>query len=162
MPSTAIEKSAIAAQYLFYNAYPMTQRFIAPALIALCFQASMAIEAGTLQSPASAPSAPATVIEFYHAGLDHYFITADKAEADALDKGIFSGWVRTGYQFTGASSDSSAVQSSPVCRFYGRPRPGLTRTSIPVRPKSVQRCLGITARNGPTSRATPFASRCPI
>jgi hypothetical protein len=118
-----------------FKVYSMTQRLIAPALIALCFLASMAIEAGTLQSPAAAPSTPATVVEFYHAGLDHYFITADKAEANALDKGTFSGWVRTGYQFTGAPSDPSAVKSSPVCRFYGRPDAGLDSHFYSVSPE---------------------------
>lgn len=39
------------------------------------------------------------VVEYYHAPLDHYFITASRAERDALDAGAFKGWVRTGEGF---------------------------------------------------------------
>ena len=36
------------------------------------------------------------VVEFYNADLDHYFITANPAEAAALDSGVLKGWTRTG------------------------------------------------------------------
>lgn len=59
-----------------------------------------------------------TVVEFYHAGLDHYFITANPAEATAVDNGSAgAGWVRTGYSFP-------AGGSAAVCRFYGSMSPG--------------------------------------
>ena len=35
-------------------------------------------------------------IEYYHAALDHYFISASAADIDALDCGRFPGWTRTG------------------------------------------------------------------
>ncbi len=35
------------------------------------------------------------VIEFYHAGLDHYFISSLAADIAALDSGRFNGWTRT-------------------------------------------------------------------
>jgi YVTN family beta-propeller protein len=57
-----------------------------------------------------------TVIEFHHAALDHYFITADPNEAAAIDggSGAGTGWARTGNTF-------KAGGSTPVCRFYGSP-----------------------------------------
>lgn len=58
------------------------------------------------------------VAEFYHAHLDHYFITADAAEATAIENGSAGpGWIRTGNSFKSGGS-------SPVCRFYGSMNPG--------------------------------------
>lgn len=58
----------------------------------------------------------ARVVEFYHATLDHYFMSADPAEIALLDAGTIAGWARTGYGFNVANAaDGSA---SPVCRFY--------------------------------------------
>lgn len=56
------------------------------------------------------------VVEYYHAGFDH-FVTADPDEINALDAGAFGGaWVRTGGSFRAfASSISGGV---PVCRFF--------------------------------------------
>ena len=53
-----------------------------------------------------------TVVEFYHAGLDNYFITADPIEQAFVDSGAVGAWGRTGLNF-------KAGGSSPVCRFYG-------------------------------------------
>ena len=53
-----------------------------------------------------------TVVEFYHAGLDNYFITADPIEQAMVDSGAVGAWGRTGFNF-------KAGGSSPVCRFYG-------------------------------------------
>ena len=66
------------------------------------------------------------VIEFYHAGFDHYFVSADPVEINALDTGYFTGWTRTGYQFKAYATGSSAGPSqNPVCRYYGLPSAGL-------------------------------------
>lgn len=64
---------------------------------------------------ASVPS-PATVtaIEYYHAGFDHYFITASADEITKLDNGTFAGWARTGLSFKVYAGDTSAG----VCRFF--------------------------------------------
>ena len=35
-------------------------------------------------------------IEYYHAALDHYFISASATDISALDSGMFIGWSRTG------------------------------------------------------------------
>ena len=72
------------------------------------------------------PIAIIPVIEFYHAGFNHYFMTADTVEINALDSHYFTGWERTGYQFfaypTGASAGGTI---NPVCRYYGLPSAGL-------------------------------------
>jgi DNA-binding beta-propeller fold protein YncE len=58
------------------------------------------------------------VIEFYHAGLDNYFITAEAAEANAIDGGAAGpGWMRTDEWFKQGGN-------TPVCRFYGSLKPG--------------------------------------
>jgi len=70
---------------------------------------------------------PRTVmaIEYYHASLDHYFVTADPAEMAALDSGRFAGWQRTGMGFNVFDPSEPAPMASPVCRFYGNPAYGL-------------------------------------
>lgn len=56
------------------------------------------------------------VVEFYDAALDHYFMSALTNEIQALDNGMFPGWVRTGQSFSPAMQ--STPGASPVCRFY--------------------------------------------
>jgi predicted dienelactone hydrolase len=59
-------------------------------------------------------------VEFYNPALDHYFITAEPAEAAMLDAGIVvPGWVRTGYDFKVHKADSPF--GAPACRFFGTP-----------------------------------------
>ena len=65
---------------------------------------------------------PVTVIEFYHAGLDHYFITWVAAEIANLDSGKTKGWVRTGQSFK--TYTAAQTGTSPVCRFYIPPALG--------------------------------------
>jgi hypothetical protein len=68
------------------------------------------------------PVVIAEVDEFYHAGLRHYFITADDAEKQALDTGVHPGWVRTGESFKAYAKGSRPDGSvDPVCRFYSPP-----------------------------------------
>lgn len=65
-------------------------------------------------------------VEFYHAELDHYFISADPAEINGLDTGFFRGWTRTGYSFNVVAADSATPPgASPVCRYYGFAETGL-------------------------------------
>ena len=61
-----------------------------------------------------------SVIEYYNAGLDHYFLTVHPFEMDLLDAGVrFPGWRRTGYAFKSYASGDS--RGDPVCRFSGTP-----------------------------------------
>jgi hypothetical protein len=79
--------------------------------------------------PAAAPIA--TVVEFYHSGLDHYFITDRALEIAILDAGLppSTGWARTTREFNVYTA--AGPGTSPVCRirippengdshFYGR------------------------------------------
>ncbi len=60
------------------------------------------------------------VVEFFNAGLGHYFMTADPNEIAILDIGTaIRGWVRTGAQFKAWAASSG--QGQPVCRYYGTP-----------------------------------------
>jgi hypothetical protein len=53
------------------------------------------------------------VIEFYNTGLDHFFLTANAAEAASIDAGGSGpGWQRTGNVFKTGGPNA-------VCRFYG-------------------------------------------
>jgi hypothetical protein len=71
----------------------------------------------TLTLSTDSPAPAAEVIEFFHAGLDHYFMTADPNEAAGLVGNSALGWVRTGNTFKSGGS-------TPVCRFYGSMTPG--------------------------------------
>lgn len=59
-----------------------------------------------------------TAYEYYHEGLNHYFMTANPDEAKALDAVTTSPrWARTGK--TWAVWKSVASSLTPVCRFFG-------------------------------------------
>ena len=66
--------------------------------------------------------AKAEVVEFYNAGMDHYFISASAPDIQALDSGTFAGWKRTGKTFSAFPVARSGT--SPVCRFYLPPENG--------------------------------------
>lgn len=71
---------------------------------------------------ATGPAQSGTVVEFYNAALDHYFITNYAPEIQALDSGAQKGWARTGLSFqTYDGASAMFASSSPVCRFYGSP-----------------------------------------
>ncbi|MCL4761288.1 MAG: hypothetical protein KJ018_05790 [Burkholderiales bacterium] len=66
------------------------------------------------------------LIEYYHAGLDHYFLTGFPQEVLALDAGTLTGWMRTGRTIQVFNTgDSRLANSIAVCRFYGNPARGL-------------------------------------
>jgi len=78
----------------------------------------------TIIDPATAgpPSTTATVVEYYWATRDHYFITSAPAEIAALDAAPPGGWVRTGRTFK--TFPTAQAGTSPVCRFYLPPQFG--------------------------------------
>lgn len=89
------------------------------ALVAAPFAGPAPVHALTLPATAAA-------IEYYHAGFDHYFITASPAEMEALDTGRLVGWSRTGRGFAVAfqGSPPGPYPLQPVCRFYIPPQHG--------------------------------------
>ena len=61
-----------------------------------------------------------TVVEYYNATLQHYFITAEPAEINNLDGGAFGGvWKRTGQTFNAWALAGKPTDAVPVCRFFG-------------------------------------------
>src|SRR5262249_356890 len=71
------------------------------------------------------PPLPDVAVEFYNAGLDHYFITDLQPDIDALDSGHFPGWSRTTKSFkVFASQANGGPGANPVCRFYIPPAHG--------------------------------------
>lgn len=73
----------------------------------------------------SAPPMPVTAVEFYNAGLDHYFISALQPDIDALDSGRLAGWTRTGQSFkVYPSAAIGGAGVNPVCRIYIPPALG--------------------------------------
>ena len=79
---------------------------------ALCAAASFCVSA------AIPPAEQTVAVEFYHAGLDHYFITAAGNEISDLDTGVHTGWTRTGYRFSVIKSGSTYPGTAPMCRFW--------------------------------------------
>jgi hypothetical protein len=77
--------------------------------------------AAVLAVPKPAPPVTAaTVVEFYHAGLDHYFISGIPQEISDLDTGVHTGWTRTGQTFKAYGIGSAGrTGRRPVCRAYG-------------------------------------------
>ena len=84
--------------------------------------ATLALLAAALAFPAFAY----TVVEYYNATLDHYFMTPLPAETSALDSGSVAGWTRTGLVFDAFASTAAAGGAAvdPVCRFYIPPQHG--------------------------------------
>jgi hypothetical protein len=80
------------------------------------------VVAGLLAAGFSASVPAETVVEYYNATLDHYFITPLANEIAALDSGTIAGWTRTGLAFDASASAGAAL--SPVCRFYIPPQHG--------------------------------------
>ena len=88
-----------------------------------------------------------TVVEFHHAALDHYFITASAKEIGDLDSGVHKGWARTGKSFKAYGVGSTGnTGRRPVCRAYGNPAAGLDSHFYSASP---QECVAtITKFNG--------------
>jgi hypothetical protein len=104
----------------------------------------------------------ATAVEYYHGGFDHYFVTADAAEAAALDAGkATNGWARTGQNFT--VDTAAGAGQLPACRFFSAafaPRSSHFFTADPgecakVKANSVWQYEGIAFHAG-----LPTAERC--
>jgi hypothetical protein len=99
---------------------------------------------GKFIGPQATPPASTPIVEFYHPALDHYFITSDAGEIEALDSKTLRGWGRTGQVFFAPTASASA---QPVCRYYGLPAAGLASHFYSA---SVQECNAL-AQNYPTS-----------
>ncbi|MEP7181015.1 MAG: hypothetical protein ABI886_02365 [Betaproteobacteria bacterium] len=85
-------------------------------------EAALPLLRGYLTPDAASPGGLVPAVEFYAKSLDHYFISTNPVEIEALDTGAIPGWVRTGLRFLAWSSPAQApAGTNPVCRFYLRP-----------------------------------------
>ena len=84
-------------------------------------RAALAIVAAAMAQAAAPPPAAAQstamAVEYYHAGFNHYFVTAFPGEIADLDGGAFGGaWSRTGYAFPVWTAAQPATAAA--CRFF--------------------------------------------
>ena len=71
-------------------------------------------------APSPAMPGERVVVEFRNDALNHYFITAEPAEAAMLDAGVIvPGWKRTDFEFK--QWQAGDPRGLPACRFYGTP-----------------------------------------
>jgi len=86
--------------------------------------------------------APAQVslVEYYNASLDHYFMSADAAELADLDDGRHAGWTRTGRALHVLARDGAGADG--VCRFYLPPSAGDSHFYA----ASARECADVAAR----------------
>ena len=64
--------------------------------------------------------ATVTVVEYYNAALDHFFITPVAAEVSLLDtkSAPFQDWSRTGFSFNSYANATAPAASVAICRFF--------------------------------------------
>jgi len=65
---------------------------------------------------APAPVPANTVVEYYHADFEHYFVTSIADEIRKLDAGEFRGWARTGQSFK--VFPLGTPNTADVCRLF--------------------------------------------
>jgi len=109
---------------------------------------------------ASIPEGTITVVEFYNAALDHYFISPLAPDIDALDSGRFAGWMRTGFTFKAYPTQASGGAGvNPVCRFYIPPQHGDSHffSASPAECASVLAKIGTDPNYSGYSYETPNA-----
>jgi hypothetical protein len=74
-------------------------------------------------------------VEYYHAGMDHYFVTAMASEQEMLESGQIPGWKTTWRSFgvlSRAAIANEGSKSAPVCRFLKIYPDGYTHFLSPV------------------------------
>ena len=83
-----------------------------------CYCTTTTCGAGMLDAGAAVRAAldlsAVTVVEFYNASLDHYFITWVPAEIALLDTGATKGWTRTGKTFTVLQNAAGGTSPAPA------------------------------------------------
>jgi predicted dienelactone hydrolase len=108
-------------------------------------------------------------IEFYNPSLDHYFITAEPAEAAMLDAGVVvPGWYRTGDNFKVWGRD--APFGVPACRFFGTPGLGPNSHFFTIDPDECAKVMadpawtyeGLAFRTDPPMQNDCPADRVPV
>jgi N-acetylneuraminic acid mutarotase len=94
---------------------------------------------------------PPAVVEYYNAGLDNFFITADPVEQTA----IAGGSAGPGWSVTGEFKPGGASQ---VCRFYGSILPGPNSHFYTIDPEECQALIELQAVTPATEKRWNFES----
>lgn len=100
----------------------------------------------------------ALAVEFYNPSLNHYFVTAEPAEAAMLDAGkVVPGWQRTHDEFKVYPAGASA--GLPACRFFGTPPLGPNSHFFTIDPAE---CAKVKANPLWTFEGVAFAADPPL
>ncbi len=114
--------AAGAARHIAFARWMLMTCAIALAGVAIA-ATGVRVESVAASPAVKSPGGIVPVVEFYNAGLTHYFISADPAEIAVLDGGAFGGaWVRTGRSFSAWDIAGAPADTLPVCRFFGTDR----------------------------------------
>ena len=101
-------------------------------------------------------SSAVSVIEYYSATNDHYFMTADIDEIAIIDRGGMGDWKRTGQVFHAWTKASDAPPGAvPVCRFYARGPNSHFYTASPQECSDLK-ALEVSQKADSKSRGQPF------
>ncbi|HEY5365921.1 MAG TPA: choice-of-anchor D domain-containing protein, partial [Casimicrobiaceae bacterium] len=73
---------------------------------------------GAAAGGATGSGTKVTVVEYYDATFNHYFITSDLTEIGLLGKPPFADWQPTGLTFNGYSKISPPSGAVGICRFF--------------------------------------------
>ncbi len=73
---------------------------------------------GASMSSGGGPGAKVSVIEFFNASLNHYFITSNAVEISLLGKPPFEAWQPTGLAFGAYAPTGAPAGTVAVCRFF--------------------------------------------
>ena len=98
------------------------------------------------------PAGTGEAVEYYHAGLDHYFISLTPAEIAALDSGALTGWTRTGLDVPRLVA-ARAGHAAGVPLLDLRRATGARTSSRPIR-RSASACASSSPRS--STRANRF------
>jgi hypothetical protein len=91
--------------------------FVADQTAAQDLAAWLRSAASAAPTPPAGPTGPTTaIVEYFHAGFGHYFVTGFAADMEALDSGRIAGWTRTGKSFKAYAAPEPTL--STVCRFF--------------------------------------------
>ena len=143
-PGTVLQPTGTCTVDVGFTASASGQRSAQLVVVAGDGRRSSITVKGTGQTSAGTPepstAQPVTVVEFYRAASDHYFITIAADEIAALDTGLFPGWTRTGLTFKAHAVSQPSF--SPICRFYLPPPADSHFYS-----SSPQECAAVAASN---------------
>jgi uncharacterized protein (DUF1800 family) len=105
---------------------------------------------GCWGASAGAMEPTAVAVEYFHAALGHYFVTANATEMREAEA---AGWSRTGGELGVFARAGDAAGAVPVCRFYSGP--GYSRRNHLYTADPVE-CETLKARPGLVYEGSPF------